>query len=142
MGWVCFGILLNDYEVDDEGQIALYIISSLIGLGLIPIIHCLIIYYDNYKEPLIKTFKWFYNFYDIKKIKVIPCKIDENGLIKYDGYLCYNLSEFDYRGQINIKIEKLNYKKMQKIITKLEKWGNEEQLKNARLTAIKEVKLK
>lgn len=139
MGWICFAILVEDYEIDD-GMAALYCFFSLFGLGAVSIIHCLIIY-DSYKKPFVKIFKWFYHFYDMKKIKIIPCSISENGLIKYDGYLCYNLSEFKYRGQINIKIQSMSYKKMQKIIEKLNKWGNEEQLKNARLNAIREFKL-
>lgn len=125
-------IIVND-NINDLLEI--YILITFLGLGFVPIIYFLILkFIDLFKFINLQLTK-----YKINVLKNKNNKYDD-GILKIDSYLCFNIKDKNYRGQINIDVDKISYKKMKKIIDKLTKWGQQEQLKNATLDAIKTVK--
>lgn len=78
---------------------------------------------------------------DNLKICIFNSKLsDKYGIVfkeEYDGnkYTCYNFPEENYYGIIKVNVKSVNEKELDKILTKLKLWSEQEKNKNARIKA-------
>jgi hypothetical protein len=129
LGFVALSFLWKSMsQFGDEG---LYLVLTVFGLGIIPII-CLVS-----AEISLRIEKHTSNK-GKQKVNIYTTSLN-NGIIKTNNYLAYNFPDEKYMGVIEIDVRNISYEEINKIIDKLNKWAENEIKKIAKIRALEEI---
>jgi hypothetical protein len=140
LGWILFIYYYSDFYSEEWAVGSFF--GSLFGLWFLWFIPYALKNFKGNKPKM--NFEKLFNKYKI--IVENHKKSNEQGIIfytDYDGnaYVYYNFPEEDYCAMIEINTKIINSKTVEKIISKLKKWADNENRKNVRIRVYKNLSL-